>query len=218
MHEDFWHQRWAEGRTGWHQAEVDRLLQKHWPSLGLAAGTRVLVPLCGKSLDLAWLAARGHAVLGIELSPSACEASFAERGIAPTRSTRECFQVLSADAIELWCGDAFGVRGEDLAGIDGVYDRAALIALPPTMRTRYIEAIYAPLRPGTRGLLITLEYPQTERAGPPFSLPEAEVRDLYEPDWQVDCLERRDILEREPGFLAEGVSALHTAVYRLSRL
>lgn len=218
MHEDFWHQRWAEGRTGWHQAEVDRLLQKHWPVLGLATGTRVLVPLCGKSLDLAWLAARGHAVAGIELSLSACAAFFAERGLAPAHGTRDGFRVLTSAGIELWCGDAFALRGESVADVAGVYDRAALIALPPAMRTRYVGSVYAALPTGTRGLLITLEYPQAERAGPPFSVPENEVHDLFEPDWEIECLERRDILESESGIRVDGVSALHTAVYRLARV
>ena len=86
------------------------------------------------------------------------------------------------------------------------------------MRRRYVSGVYARLPRGCRGLLITLEYPQAEKAGPPFSVEEAEVRGLFEPDWQVDLLERRDILDQEPGFRAEGVTALATAVYRLQRL
>ena len=37
-------------------------------ALGLAKGAAVLVPLCGKSLDLVWLAEQGHAVIGVELA------------------------------------------------------------------------------------------------------------------------------------------------------
>jgi len=217
MEETFWKQRWIEGRIGWHQQEVDRLLQKHWPTLGLGSDSTVLVPLCGKSLDMAWLAAQGHAVRGVELSGLACVSFFAEQGVEPAEHAEGAFQVFSAPGIALYCGDVFALDDAQLADVAAVYDRAALIALPPAMRQRYAAELYARLPAGCRGLLITLEYPQAERAGPPFSVPEDEVRALFEPHWAVALLERRDILAAEPGFRAEGVSALHTAVYRLQR-
>ncbi len=104
-----------------------------------------------------------------------------------------------------------------LADCAAVYDRAALIALPPLRRRRYVRELHALLPAGCRALLITLEYPPHEKQGPPFAVPEAEVRELYGRDWQVETLERRDILAQQPGFVAEGVSALETVVYRLSR-
>ena len=70
---------------------------------------------------------------------------------------------------------------------------------------------------GCRGLLITLEYPQQEKAGPPFSVIEDEVRALFDGAWRVKPLERRDILEQQPNFQAERVTALQTAAYRLER-
>ena len=96
-----------------------------------------------------------------------------------------------------------------------MFDRAALIALPPALRRRYAAELYARLPAGCRGLLITLEYPQHEKSGPPFSVPPEEVHALFDRDWRVECLERRDILEREPTFKAEGVTALRTAAYRI---
>src|SRR3546814_8142059 len=83
MDPDFWQQRWRDNRIGFHRDGVLPLLEKHWPSLGLATGSRVFVPLCGKSLDMAWLAARGHRVLGVELSPLAVGQFFDENGLAP---------------------------------------------------------------------------------------------------------------------------------------
>ena len=217
MDEAFWQQRWAEGRIGWHQAEVDRLLRRHWAALGVAAGRRVWVPLCGKSLDLAWLAAQGLAVFGVELSRPACLAFFAEQGLAPQSRRTGDFEVLAAGGIELWCGDAFALTAAELADVAAVYDRAALVALPAALRRRYVDELYGRLPAGCRGLLITLEYPQQQRDGPPFSVEEDEVRALFAPRWQVERLERRDILDREDRFRAEGVSAMHTSVYRLQR-
>ncbi|SON79852.1 hypothetical protein XAP412_260006 [Xanthomonas phaseoli pv. phaseoli] len=76
---------------------------------------------------------------------------------------------------------------------------------------------YARLPAGCGGLLITLDYPQAEKAGPPFAVDAAEVHALFDGQWQVQQLEQRDILEQEPRFRAEGVTALTTAVYRLQR-
>lgn len=216
MHPDFWHQRWQQNQIGFHQDTPTPLLQKHWPALGVAAGARVFVPLCGKSLDMAWLAARGHRVLGVELSRLAVEQFFAEHGLQPDIEDSRYGTHFRAGDIEIICGDAFGLDAELLASCSAVFDRAALIALPPALRQRYVGELHARLPTGCRGLLVTLEYPQAERDGPPFSVPEAEVRELYADAWSVDLLERRPIPADHPGFV-NGVSRLETAVYALQR-
>ena len=217
MNPDFWHDRWHEGRIGFHQETVTPWLPKLWPTLALPAGSRVFVPLAGKSLDLLWLRAQGHRVLGVELSRLAVEQFFAEHGFTPTtRESRHGTHYVH-DGIELICGDAFALDAEALADCDAVFDRAALIALPPALRQRYVAELCAQLPSGCRGLLVTLEYPQDQKAGPPFSVDEAEERALYECDWTVSVLERADILAMQPGFVAEGVTALATVAYRLDR-
>lgn len=215
MDPDFWHQRWRDGRIGFHQDRPTPLLLEHWPTS--APGSQVFVPLAGKSLDLVWLAAQGHRVLGVELSPLAVAQFFAEHGLTPQVHDSHYGRHYRAGEIELICGDVFGLDADVLADCAAVYDRAALIALPPPLRRRYVRELHAMLPAGCRGLLITLEYPPSEKQGPPFAVPEAEVRELYGRDWDVTTLERRDILAQQPGFVAEGVSALETVVYRLSR-
>ena len=216
MQHDFWHQRWQEGRIGFHRTEVMPLLEKHWETLKLPVESEVLVPLAGKSLDMAWLAAQGHRVLGVELSSLAVAQFFEEHQLHPQRRESGYGIHQVADQIELLCGDIFNVDAALLENCMGVYDRAALIALPVEMRQRYVHSVYGALPNGCRGLLITLEYPQAEKAGPPFSVDEAEVRALFSPHWQVELLERRDILQ-QPDFIAEGLTAMATAVYRLEK-
>lgn len=217
MDPDFWHRRWREGRTGFHQDRPTPLLLEHWPALALAPGSRVFVPLAGKSLDLAWLAVQGHRVLGVELSPLAVAQFFDGHGLTPQVHESRYGRHYRAGDIELICGDVFDLDADALAGCSAVYDRAALIALPPELRLRYVRELHAHLPAGCSGLLITLEYPPHEKQGPPFAVPEAEVRELYARDWSVATLERRDILAQQPGFAAEGVTALETVAYRLSR-
>ena len=217
MDADFWLQRWREGQIGFHRGEVMPLLEQYWPSLDAPAGSRVFVPLAGKTLDMHWLAAQGLQVLGCELSPLAVEAFFAEAGITPQVQLDTDGSHHRAGAIDLVQGDVFALREQTLATMDAFYDRAALIALPAGMRRRYVDEVYGKLPAGCRGLLITLEYPPAEKDGPPFPVPEEEVQALFAPHWDVERLTRRDILASEPRFIAEGVTALSTAVYRLQR-
>lgn len=217
MDHAFWLQRWREGRIGFHRNEVMPLLQRHWDSLALARGSRVLVPLCGKSLDMIWLAAQGYRVLGVELSALAIAQFASDNALAMQVHASPLGRHHVAGAIEIIEGDAFALDAATLADCQGVYDRAALIALPPDLRERYVDELHGRLPTGCRGLLITLEYPQAEKQGPPFSVEEVEVRTSFGPRWDVALVERRDILAHEPAFAAEGVSALSTAVYRLQR-
>jgi len=216
MNPDFWHQRWHDNQIGFHQAVPTPLLLKHWPSLGVPAGAKVFVPLAGKSLDMLWFVSQGHRVLGVELSKLAVEQFFAEHGLQPDIETTRYGTHYRAGEIELINGDAFALDPAILADCDAVFDRAALIALPPELRVRYANELYAKLPTDCRGLVITLEYPQAERDGPPFSVPEEEVRAEFGRDWDIDLLDRRPIPPEHPGFVS-GVSKLDTAVYSLSR-
>jgi len=217
MDPDFWQQAWREGRTRFHQDRISPMLAAHWDAVGAARGSRVFVPLCGKTLDMPWLAGRGHRVLGVELSPIAVDAFFDALGATPEIRASKYGRHHLAGPYELILGDAFALDAAALADCNAVYDRAALIALPPDLRTRYLGELYARLPAGCRGLVVTLEYPQVEKDGPPFSVGEAEVRGSLGRDWTVDLLERRDILADEPGFVAEGLTALSTMAYAIRR-
>jgi thiopurine S-methyltransferase len=213
---DFWHQRWQENPIGFHQAAPTPLLVEHWPALGVAPGAQVFVPLAGKSLDMLWFAAQGYRVLGVELSQIAVERFFAEHGLRPDIRDSKYGRHYAAGGIAIVNGDAFGLDADALRGCAAVFDRAALIALPPELRVRYANALYAKLPAGCRGLLVTLDYPQHEREGPPFAVPEAEVQSLFARDWTIELLQRRPIPREHPGYVS-GVSRLDTAAHALTR-
>ena len=217
MEPKFWQERWARNQIGFHLPEVNPYLLRYWPVLGLAQGAKVLVPLCGKSLDLMWLATQGHRVLGVELSEQAVEAFFSEQSLTPRITQRGVFTVYQADLIEVWCGDFFALDSEVLADCTAVYDRAALIALPPLMRSQYTEQLNNMLRPGCQGLLITLDYDQTQKAGPPFAVTDEEVKVLLGAHWSLQVIEKQDILGESWKFVQDGVTGLDERVYRVAR-
>ncbi len=217
MKADFWLQRWRDGQIHFHQPRVTPLLQKYWPTLNVPAGSRVLVPLCGKSLDMLWLAEQNLQVLGIELSQLAVEQFFTENSLQAEIHSSALGTHYTAGRIEIVCGDIFKLDAATLAGCTGVYDRAALIALPPEMRPHYVQHVYGQLSDQYRGLLLTLDYVQEQMDGPPFSVPDAEVLRLFAAHTEATILDRRDILDKEPKFSARGVTALDTVTYRLQR-
>ncbi|WP_432754405.1 thiopurine S-methyltransferase [Pseudomonas sp. WMBT8] len=217
MESTFWHDRWARNQIGFHLPEVNPYLQRHWPGLGLVGGARVLVPLCGKSLDLMWLAQQGCQVLGVELSEKAVEEFFQEQCLAAQVSQRGSFKVYQAGTIELWCGDFFELSREDVAGCAALYDRAALIALPPLVRERYAAHLQAIAPQVQSGLLISLDYEQALKAGPPFAVSDEEVRRLLAGRWRLSVLEQRDILAESPKFAQGGVTRLEERVYQLAQ-
>lgn len=218
MDAQFWLDRWREGSTHFHQNRVTPLLQKYWPGLALRPGAQVLVPLCGKSLDMVWLAEAGYRVLGVELSDMAVQQFFDEQGLTPAITPTLAGVRYTAGAIDIICGDIFDLDASTLARCTGVFDRAALVALPQAMRGRYVDHVYGQLAPDYQGVLITLDYDQAQMDGPPFSVADAEVQALFSPHSQADIISRRDMLDKEPKFAQRGLTHLDTVVYRLARL
>jgi thiopurine S-methyltransferase len=215
---EFWHERWRAGQIGFHQAAVDRHLIRNWPDLGIPRHGRIFVPLCGKSLDLLWLCQRGHSVVGVELSAVALESFCMEHGIPAKRRTITGFDVYEAANLQLYCGDFFALTAQELGSLSAVYDRAALISWKPELQAAYVAHIVALTNPGTQTLLITLEYPQAQMKGPPFSVSPDDVNRWYARDHSIRELSRQDILAEEPRFRSRGVTELHEVSYRLTRL
>lgn len=217
MQSSFWHERWERAEIGFHRQEINTHLERFWTRLGLAAGQRVFVPLCGKSLDMLWLAGEGHPVTGVEISPVAVAAFFDENQLIPTRARDGAFEVWEADEIRILLGDFHDLEPRQLADCAGVYDRASLIALPPAMRAGYVGHLSRILPPGIQGLLVTMEYDQAARSGPPFAVSESEVRALYEPEHAVELLLVYDALadEDSPG-RRWGLTWMEERVYRVA--
>lgn len=181
MHHEFWHERWRDGRIGFHEGRVNGLLERHvgWLESGArargGAGLRVFVPLCGKAEDMAWLAARGHEVVGAELSGLAIEQFFAAHGLDARREPRGGLVEWSAGPFRIFEGDVFACDEALLGPLDAVYDRAATVALPQPMRTDYLRHVAKLMPRGARGLLIAFEYDTSRMDGPPFSVPRSDL-------------------------------------------
>lgn len=217
MESEFWHQRWASNQIGFHEGHVNTYLARHYAHLAVARGQTVFVPLCGKSADLRWLADQGAHVLGVELSPIAVESFFAEQGLTPRTRKEAAFTVWDSGPIRLLCGDYFALAPADLAVVYAVYDRAALIALPPERRADYVAHLDRLLPGARRTLLVTLEYPQEQMQGPPFSVAEREVHSLFA-GARIERLGIQDVLADNPRFRDKGLTRLLECAYRIEHV
>lgn len=217
MEPDFWHRRWNNNEIGFHQQQVNLYLRELWPMLGAPRGGAVFVPLCGKSRDMLWLNEHGHPVVGNELSRIAVEAFFLESGLHAEKSESGPFVEYRSGTLQVLLGDFFDLTSAHLEEVRGIYDRASLIAFPPDMRPRYVRHLTTLLPAEARMLLITLEYPENEMQGPPFSVREDEVRHLFGASMTIHKVREADALAQNQRFARNGVSALTEKVYRLVR-
>jgi len=217
MERDFWIERWDNQQIGFHQAQGQPLLAEFWPTLALPAGANVLVPLCGKTPDLAWLAACGHRVTGVEFSERAAHDFFAEQGRTPQREIIGPFICYRHGPIEIRVGDFFALEAEAIATFDAVYDRAALIALPPELRARYADHLLGGLRTGAKTMLITIDYNQAEMNGPPFAVSQAEVAKLYGGACEIATLFEHDALSIGDHLAAKNLTKATERVYCLTK-
>jgi thiopurine S-methyltransferase len=212
----FWQGRWDAGQIGFHEGTANRFLVRHAEQILPPPGTgSVLVPLCGKSRDLAWLAARGHRVVGCELIETAARAFFSEEGVVPRERTVGSFVALSSGDITILVGDALALATEVTGVIDAVFDRAALVALPVEMRAGYGAAVASVTRAGGKGLLVTLEH--DAGSGPPFSIDRATAVASYGDAFDFTDLEREDVSQENANIVAKGATRVFEIGYRLVR-
>ncbi|HCH1224077.1 thiopurine S-methyltransferase [Vibrio parahaemolyticus] len=208
--QEFWHSKWASNQIGFHLEDVNPLLPAYWHHANPKREDKVLVPLCGKSEDLVWLATKHDSVEGVELSQIAVRSFFAEHFYTPTvtpiSGMHELYQF---DELSIYTGDFFTAP---VSQADIVYDRAALVALPQDMREEYVARLKPLLNPGGRILLVTLNYPQEEMAGPPFSVPLEEIQQLFA-GYKVTCLNVVQADEHHPKIAKKGLSRFSEEVY-----
>lgn len=211
MEPTYWQERWREGRIGWNQDAPNAHLTRHTDVL--EGAKRVLVPLCGKSVDLAFLASGGASVVGVELVEEAARAFFEEQRIPAHRTQDGPLVRWEGATIEIVVGDFFDITSSEIGRFDACFDRAALVALPAETRVRYAAHLRTLLKPGARMLLVTFEHDAPPN-DPPFSVPEREVRALYA-GATIERLETLELAAAGSSLHARGARAVVEHVFRI---
>tara|TARA_B100001778_G_scaffold61175_1_gene47640 strand:+ start:2847 stop:3482 length:636 start_codon:yes stop_codon:yes gene_type:complete len=207
-----WHQRWNENRIGFHRSLANPALTEHWSKLELDSSSHVLVPLCGKSLDMHWLTQQGHSVSGIEFVEKAVKEFFDDWAKKPQKTSTKFGEKFTAGNIHLYQADFFKVQPDD-APFSAWYDRAALVALPPSLRTQYVEQLRKLTTPDAKGLMVTFDYPKEEMQGPPFALSDEDVEYFFRPFFEIERLQFTDLTEED----GRELSRCSLSVFMLTR-
>lgn len=215
MQHEFWNERWKQGRLGFHKTEVGFALREHGEVLG--EDGRVLVPLCGKTVDLPYLAARGHEVVGVEFVRQAVAEFFTEQGLEPRVTDDAAGLRFESGGITIWNSDFFAVADGALGRFQSILDRAALVAIDPARRSEYAAKLARLLEPGGRMLLVTLSYRQEAVSGPPWSVSPEQLRELYEDAFDIAQLESNVRTDMPPAFSEAGLDHLTEGVWSLTR-
>ncbi len=213
---ELWLQSWRDRHTDFHQEAFNPLLVRFWSGLALPPGARVFVPLCGKSLDMLWLAGQGHAVIGVELSPLAVRAFFRENRMQPTRRRVGAFTLWEHGRIGILCGDFFRLAAADLGDIAAVFDRAALTALPDDLRAAYLQHLRRIVPAACPILLLTAEEPEAwETAGQAFAVA-GEISALYADAYDIRLDQVESFFEADPDPAVRQLVRVEHKVYRLT--
>ncbi len=217
MNPEFWLENWKNNKIGFHQQETNSHLASFWQQLDVAPDCRVFVPLCGKSLDLLWLCQQGHNVLGVEVSDLAVSQFFSENGLTYSKFKQDGFQHYQTESLAILQGDFFNLTADHLQDVQGVFDRASLVALPLELRQEYVKHLKSILPDKAKILLVTFEYDQSQMNGPPFSVNETEIQTLYQDSYDIELLLTQDTMDLYPQFKTQGINALEEKVYLLQR-
>ncbi len=217
MDTSYWLERWSAGKIGFHADFVNSQLKEIWPFFSIRNACSVFVPFCGKSLDMVWLREQGHKIIGVEVSELACRQFFEEQNLNPEISENGPFKIFDKDGYRLYCGDLYEMTPDMFPSELAIFDRAALIALPPADQQQYVNKISELAPPGTTMLLITLRYAQNAMEGPPFSLKPENIRALYSGTFNIQPLKSVNRIEELQKFKEQGLKEIWEDSYKLTR-
>lgn len=210
-----WHSHWTKKSPGFHEGRVNAYLKQYLPLFKLQPGDTVFMPLCGKAVDILWLAEQGFRVVGVELSQVAVESFFEESGLGFKQREAGKLVLYEAPNIALYQGDFMHLEPQTLSTCKLVYDRASIVAIESFNRAAYKKKVLELVPAATPMLMVTLSYDQNQMAGPPFSVPVDEITKLYLPEYQLKTLQSCEQIDERPRWKERGLESLIETALRL---
>jgi len=216
MGKEYWLNKWLQNDIKFNQDEVNTHLQHYYSKLNLNRSDRIFVPLCGKSIDMLWLAQKGHPIVGVEFSPIACKSFFEENNLPYQEKTQEAFTVYYNNTIMIYCGDFFALTPGLIGNVKAVYDRGGFIALSPSIRKQYVEHLVTLIPAGSKVFMTTIEYDQQQMDGPPYSTSFDNIKQFYGPHFHIDRLEHTPY-ELPEHLREKGLQSADSSIYIITK-
>ena len=213
-----WLKFWENNETNWHGDKITQELVEYFELFELEPRDKVFVPLCGKSLDMLYIMNQSFSVVGVEISEIGVRQFFSENNLAYKITKVDDFDLYSTENLEIYCGDFFALTSKHLNNVKSVFDRKSLIALEPEVRQKYVKHLNDIISLGARILLVTLQYPQYQMSGPPFSVDKSEVESLFSMAFESQELRSFNDIENESKLTRAGVDYINNAAYYLRKV
>ena len=192
MELSYWESRWRKDKIGFHMPDGFPGLRKQWAGLELPENPRVLVPLCGKTEDMIYMEAKGAEVVGVEISEKAILDFFSDHRRQYEISNYAEFKIYSSQHIKLWQGD-FLKYPEQKSEFNLIYDKAALVALPPGKRPSYADKLANLAGPKYKILLHHFIYPSRRCQGRHLVSAGKEIDSYFSDRFSSHLLEENEI-------------------------
>ncbi|XP_039876905.1 probable thiopurine S-methyltransferase isoform X2 [Simochromis diagramma] len=195
-----WEERWQQNKIGFHQPEVHKMLKKNIDKvLNGRTGVRFFFPLCGKAVDMKWLADMGHSVVGVEISEKAIRQFFEENNMTYTEEPVPAIPGAkvyknSEKNISLYQCNLYNFSNSIEGQFGAIWDRGSLVAINPGDREKYAALIISLMANDCRYLLDTLLYNPDLYQGPPFFVPDEQVHSLFGSSCGIELLQSEDAL------------------------
>ncbi len=216
MNNQLWIAKWKRNDIAFHQLSINPLLQRYIANLNLSSGDQILVPLCGKSIDITWLSKSKFHVIGVELSEIAIQAYFDALKVIPEKHHQRHFTKWSYQNIEIWCGDIFDLKKMDLAKIKLLYDNASLTAFSAEDRIQYVRHFSDNLPHDCQILLITDETPDDQQFNSMKTI-DSEVTALYAAHHKIELLHGENCFKKDPEYPEGPNRPMEEKVYLIKR-
>jgi thiopurine S-methyltransferase len=161
---------------------------------------------------------QGFSVIGVEISEIGVRQFFNENNLTYKITKVDDFDLYSTENLEIYCGDFFALTSKHLNKVKSVFDRKSLIALEPEVRQKYVKHLNDIISVGARILLVTLQYPQHQMSGPPFSVNKSEVESLFSMTFESRELRSFNDIENGSKLERAGVDYINNAAYCLRKV
>lgn len=190
MEASFWFKSWDLGGfyTSFHRPDIHPYVLQYMNPEEIE-GKNILVPLCGKTVDMMYLSQFANQVIGVEIVEKAIMQFFEENNLSYEHPDEETY--ISGN-ITILKTDFMALTKERIGKIDWILDRASLVALPYEMRVDYMKTLDRISEVGTKQLVVTLEYfPLIHSA--PFCITPEEVENYYGAGHVINHVEKPNL-------------------------
>lgn len=223
---NIWKEKWEEGKSVWHKSNPNPLLVEFFNRFDADSlkNKRILVPMCGKSVDMKWLYDQGMSVVGVDVVELAVKQFFCDNNMeyeVKDSSIPGATLFHHDERMSILLCDIFNINTEVIGGpCSYIWDRGALGAIQYTEVEKYTKIVESVLADDAQGLIECFTFDRGLIPGPPYAVTKEEVFEYYSCNFFVEQLCKRKESELPSWYATANEKLLDSAmrtVYYIKR-